>query len=823
MSPRRLRFGVGLAAIVLAVLAAGAARASDAYECYQPFPQGETGLSRPVIGQLFRFQLMHSVDSVEMWLDDQPVDAEFDSDTGYVSYVPPAPLAPGPHRVRLVVRVSWGPFDYQPLNESFEFTVAPDAVDSLPGEDPEDRVAKDCINVLRTRIGLAGLRFDPGLSLSAHRHAALIAGDLTADAHTEDSLSPSFTGETALDRANYFGYYLSTQEVVNWLDHAEDSVDAWMATLYHRLPLIDGDWTIIGYGHAAAARPASVSVLSRVPKCPVAPSLETSQEALFESLGYPPGYVPPARLSDAIAWPYPGQVGVPTSWPGLEHPDPLRFRPDATGPVGYTVTCTFLEAPDHLSLSSATLTGPDGVPVECLTFSPETDEWLADAKDTVALLPLRPLAPNTTYKAEFTGLVDQGEGERAFDHEWSFTTGPGQIEAGPNPLVRLVSVGGKVTCQFEDFAIREGVSVFLGGLPVRNLEILSRTSLAFSVPAGFPGGPAELVFVSEDGHEETFGGGVYPSSPGTPPAFTRTWWRPSSLLAGSKAFIHAGGTVMVPLSVLEAYGAEGCAPDGGPRFHWVLGDHQGTVTLGRPVCVIDGARLVLCLPVREFGGEPYAPVEFVERLLEAASRFLDTRGHWAETSINELAERRIVSGCGGALFRPEDGLTRAAFTKMLVTAMDSRLGVSRKPGDTCGFTDVNGHWLVSSGYLRPAVSCGIIRPEDFPDGRLNPDDEITRDEMAVMIVRAMGLAKIADERTVTVGADGRALIGEKAFRDARSWSKPGYVAVAIEWDIIRGYGESDGTFTFRPEGSATRAEACVMVHRMMVAMGLATR
>ena len=47
------------------------------------------------------------------------------------------------------------------------------------------------------------------------------------------------------------------------------------------------------------------------------------------------------------------------------------------------------------------------------------------------------------------------------------------------------------------------------------------------------------------------------------------------------------------------------------------------------------------------------------------AKFLDTEGHWAETSIDKAAEKGIVKGYEDGSFKPNESLTRAQLCAIL--------------------------------------------------------------------------------------------------------------------------------------------------------------
>ena len=99
------------------------------------------------------------------------------------------------------------------------------------------------------------------------------------------------------------------------------------------------------------------------------------------------------------------------------------------------------------------------------------------------------------------------------------------------------------------------------------------------------------------------------------------------------------------------------------------------------------------------------------------------------------------------------------------------------------------------------ISLGIVNgyPED---NTYRPENTVTRAEMAKLMVVALGKdGKVAE-----------ATKNNSKFRDVKSsdW-EVGYVNVASELGIINGY--PDGSF--RPFENMTRAQCCVMLHRLM--------
>ena len=202
----------------------------------------------------------------------------------------------------------------------------------------------------------------------------------------------------------------------------------------------------------------------------------------------------------------------------------------------------------------------------------------------------------------------------------------------------------------------------------------------------------------------------------------------------------------------------------------------------------------------------------------------DLDGHWAQDVIQQAVQEGWVNGYPDGTFRPDGSVTRAEFTKMLLAA--SRLtpgsdtvcwmqrsevfaspgedGRSREPAAT--FADMDDNWLTKQGWTEAAVYSGILIPGDYFQQLFQPEKEITRGEIAVLTARSLGLVYPATQDTET----------QSNFSDSASFSSPqaAYIREIADIGIITGY--PDGSF--RPENTATRAEAVTMVARVIAEM-----
>lgn len=168
---------------------------------------------------------------------------------------------------------------------------------------------------------------------------------------------------------------------------------------------------------------------------------------------------------------------------------------------------------------------------------------------------------------------------------------------------------------------------------------------------------------------------------------------------------------------------------------------------------------------------------------------------WALDAIESLAARDIVHGIGNDQFDPEGKVTRAEFITMLINAFDLH-----NPNATTALTDVQaGAWYYNA--VASAQELGIVN--GHPDRTFGIHASISREDMAVMIYRIMLLMDVQWTQQHS----------EASFADLASIS--GYALEAVDVmhkaEIIQGVG--DGRFA--PKADSTRAEAAVMINRLL--------
>jgi hypothetical protein len=163
---------------------------------------------------------------------------------------------------------------------------------------------------------------------------------------------------------------------------------------------------------------------------------------------------------------------------------------------------------------------------------------------------------------------------------------------------------------------------------------------------------------------------------------------------------------------------------------------------------------------------------------------IDIAGHWAENNINKLVSLGAISGYPDRTFRPNNNITRAEF----VTALVKAFRVEGQGGKI--FADTASHW--AKDFIAVAAANGIA--SGYDGDAFRPDEVITREQMAAMIMKAARLTPVEKEL---------------AFIDSDSistWARQA-VATVTENGIMKGYPDN----TVRPQGNATRAEAVTVI------------
>ncbi|OAB71400.1 pullulanase [Paenibacillus crassostreae] len=183
-------------------------------------------------------------------------------------------------------------------------------------------------------------------------------------------------------------------------------------------------------------------------------------------------------------------------------------------------------------------------------------------------------------------------------------------------------------------------------------------------------------------------------------------------------------------------------------------------------------------------------------VLEFNKSFIDLEGHWAQNAVKELAAKHVIEGITDSEFDPEQRLTRAQFATMLVRALNLE-----SEGDATTFKDIDSNaWYATEVAI--AYQHGLVKGKN--DLTFAPQERITREEMAVMILRAYSLSK----GTINLQEDSTSeFIDEQQIS---SWAI-GEVKAATSLGLMQGQSKN----MFMPTIDSSRAESAQVIVNLL--------
>ncbi len=185
-------------------------------------------------------------------------------------------------------------------------------------------------------------------------------------------------------------------------------------------------------------------------------------------------------------------------------------------------------------------------------------------------------------------------------------------------------------------------------------------------------------------------------------------------------------------------------------------------------------------------------IAFVLSVLAGSiSAFSDVEGHWAQETIEQMAEKSVVAGYPDGTFRPDDKITRAEAVQLLQN-------MYRYPVEITGeFTDVaEDSWYAEAVYaLKGQGLVNGVRADSF-----SPAVNITRQDTALIMARLIGMDSAKDYTGALQGFDDGGEVAEYA-RNA-----VGYLA---ECQVMLG---RDGS-SLAPHADISRAEFLQLLYR----------
>lgn len=187
------------------------------------------------------------------------------------------------------------------------------------------------------------------------------------------------------------------------------------------------------------------------------------------------------------------------------------------------------------------------------------------------------------------------------------------------------------------------------------------------------------------------------------------------------------------------------------------------------------------------------------KVVDYVSDFNDVKEDaWYADAVDFTAGRGLFSGVGGGSFAPDETLNRGMVVTVLYALED--VGAQKTAGL---FDDVAEDAWYAQGTAW-AVEAGIV--SGYGDGQFGPNDAITREQLALMLYRYAQYMKLS----TGTGASLEAFGDEE---EISSWAQQ-----AMSWAVSAGILGGTPEGNLNPGGTATRAEAAVMVSQFVAWM-----
>lgn len=175
----------------------------------------------------------------------------------------------------------------------------------------------------------------------------------------------------------------------------------------------------------------------------------------------------------------------------------------------------------------------------------------------------------------------------------------------------------------------------------------------------------------------------------------------------------------------------------------------------------------------------------------------DIEGHWAEEALNIMFQYRALDTDEDGNINPNQIITRGEMIKMMIQALHRGhfypiYGLERN----ASFNDVHQDNTLFD-YVEAAVDLNLLEPNGE---NLNPNEKLTREELAVIVVRALGYDTLAKRNDLF----------QLNVSDQEQIEAQGHVSIILNLGIM---GDLNGAF--QPNKAVTRAEAAVTFQRFL--------
>ncbi len=182
--------------------------------------------------------------------------------------------------------------------------------------------------------------------------------------------------------------------------------------------------------------------------------------------------------------------------------------------------------------------------------------------------------------------------------------------------------------------------------------------------------------------------------------------------------------------------------------------------------------------------------DYVLQELSVDDRVYISRVMFFQEKPDFQTHEAYMNGYTDGTFLPNGTMTRAEACTVTARLLEKEENIA----GASAFADVKGHW--AEKYIGYCEAKGLLSSYS---GNFTPDTPITRAEFAELVYLT-GLAKATDKAV--------------AFSDVdASHAKYASIMAAASAGLINGYDNGNGTFSFKPDATITRAEVVTIINR----------
>lgn len=165
--------------------------------------------------------------------------------------------------------------------------------------------------------------------------------------------------------------------------------------------------------------------------------------------------------------------------------------------------------------------------------------------------------------------------------------------------------------------------------------------------------------------------------------------------------------------------------------------------------------------------------------------------HWASPYLQEMKQQGIMSGYTGGDMKPDQAITRAELTKMVLKAIEETTSGVQYSATFSDVATVDWFWA----YVLKAYNLSLV--SGYSDGSFGPNNSINRAEALKIILNAFDVSLVSDSEV------------DDDFSDVSvdDWYAR-YVQTAFDEGLVSGYGDG----VFGPGNSLTRGEAAKILY-----------